>query len=192
MTRPNGAGRSADERIVMRGSSGWWISGILAALFAYMLVDAAVRAEWSTILLALPWMCAILLVCWMLLIRPRLIITPSHLVVVNVLRMHTLPWPRIAELHVRYQLVITLTDGSVLRAWGSPTVHPQKTHAADRAQASRKRAFVGVVEAIDQARDELGRPADTGESPTVRVVWWPLLALVACVALGILSARLLA
>ena len=175
----------------MRGASGWWISGILALLFAYMLVDAAVRAEWSTILLALPWMCAILLVCWMLLIRPCLVVTPSNLIVVNVLRVHTLPWARVAELHVRYQLVITLTDGTVLRAWGSPTVHPQKGHAADRAQVSRRRAFVGIAEAIDQARDDLGRPTDTGAAPSARVVWWPLLALVACVAIGILNARLL-
>ena len=192
MTGSARTGKGADDRIVIRGASGWWISGILAALFAYMLVDAAVRSEWSTILLALPWMCAILLICWMLLIRPCLVVTPSNLIVVNVLRVHTLPWRRIAELHVRYQLVITLTDGTVRRAWGSPTVHPQKGHAADREQASRKRAFVGVVEAIEQARDELGRPADAGDAPSVRVVWWPLLALVASILLGIVSAQLLA
>lgn len=181
--------RSAD-RIVIRGASGWWISGVLAALFAYMLLDAAVRAEWSTILLALPWMCALLLVCWGLLIRPCLIVEPSGLTVVNIVRTHALPWREIADLHVRYQLVITLRDGTVIRAWGSPTVRPARSDP-DTPKPPRNRAFVGVVEAIEQARDEVGRPADRGDRPSVRVVWWPMVALAVAVALGITTARLI-
>jgi hypothetical protein len=184
------SGRSTD-RIVIRGASGWWISGVLAALFAYLLIDAAVRAEWAIVLLSLPWMGAVLLVCWMLLIRPCLIVAPSTLTVVNVVRTHTIPWQEVAELHVRYQLVVELTDGTTIRAWGSPTVQPRRDREADASTTHRSRAFVGVVEAIDRARDDVGRPPAGSESRTVRVAWQPLLALAVAVALGATAAGLL-
>jgi len=178
-----------DDQIVMRGASGWWISGILVALFFFMLLDAAVRGEWSTVLVALPWMCAVLLICWGLLIRPRLIVTPIALTVVNVLRTHTLPWRDVTDLHVRYQLIVTLQDGKRIRAWGSPTVHPRHDHAVG-GSSSRDRGFVSVVEAIDQARDELGRPADLTTPASTRLVWWPLIAFTVAVGLGLATAQI--
>ncbi|MGW9158303.1 PH domain-containing protein [Microbacterium sp. NPDC055665] len=179
------------ERIVVRGASGWWISGVLAALFAYLLIDAAIRAEWAIVLLSLPWMGFVLLVCWMLLIRPCLIVAPSTLSVVNVFRTHTIPWREVAALQVRYQLVVELTDGTTIRAWGSPTVQPRRDRDADVSAPNRSRAFVGVVEAIDRARDDVGRAPTGSDSRTVSIAWRPLLAIVLALALGVTTAGLL-
>jgi hypothetical protein len=190
ITRHGVSGRSTD-RIVIRGASGWWISGVLAALFAYLLIDAAVRAEWTIVLLSLPWMGLVLLVCWMLLIRPCLIVSPSTLTVVNVFRTHTIPWREVAELQVRYQLVVELTDGTTIRAWGSPTIRPRRDREADTSTPNRSRAFVGVVEAIDRARDDVGRAPTGTDSRTVSIAWRPLLALALALALGVTAAGLL-
>lgn len=190
MIRGDGVSGRGTDRIVIRGASGWWISGVLAALFAYLLIDAAVRAEWAIVLLSLPWMCAVLLVCWMLLIRPCLVIAPSTLTVVNVFRTHIIPWRDVAALQVRYQLVVELTDGTTIRAWGSPTVRPRRDREADVSTTHRSRAFVGVVEAIDRARDDVGRAPTGTASRTVDVAWLPLLALALAVALGVTAAGL--
>lgn len=190
MIRGDGVSGRGTDRIVIRGASGWWISGVLAALFAYLLIDAAVRAEWAIVLLSLPWMCAVLLVCWMLLIRPCLVIAPSTLTVVNVFRTHTIPWRDVAALQVRYQLVVELTDGTTIRAWGSPTIRPRRDREADVSTTHRSRAFVGVVEAIDRARDDVGQAPTGTSSRTVDFAWLPLLALALAVALGVTAAGL--
>lgn len=175
----------------MRGASGWWISGVLAALFVFMLVDAGIRSEWSTILLAAPWMAALLILCWGLLIRPCLIVSSEGLTIVNVLRTHTLPWGQIGGLQVRYQLIVTLKRGAEIRAWGSPTVHPPRNRGTDGSPLPAGRRFVGVVEAIEQAREDLGPPEQPRTESTTAFAWAPVLALGIAVALGILSANLL-
>lgn len=191
MIRGDGVSGRSTDRIVIRGASGWWISGVLAALFAYLLIDATVRAEWAIVLLSLPWMGAVLLVCWMLLIRPCLVVAPSTLTVVNVVRTYKIPWQEVAELHVRYQLVVELTDGTTIRAWGSPTVQPRRDREADASTTHRSRAFVGVVEAIDRAREDVGRAPTGTSSRTIGFAWLPLLALALAVALGVTAAGLL-
>lgn len=175
----------------MRGASGWWISGALAALFVFMLADAGIRSEWSTILLAAPWMAALLILCWALLIRPCLVVSPEGLTIVNVLRTHTLPWGEIAGLQVRYQLIVTRTHGAMVRAWGSPTVHPRRNQETDGSPLPAGRRFVGVVEAIEQAREELGPPEHPRTESATTFAWTPVLAFCIAVALGILSANLL-
>ncbi|WEK60051.1 MAG: PH domain-containing protein [Candidatus Microbacterium colombiense] len=175
---------------MIRGNSGWWISGVLASLFLFMLVDAAVRGEWTVILLTAPWMCVALIICWALLIRPRLVVSRDALTVVNVFRTHTVPWHDIDGLAVRYQLIVTLIDGNLIRAWGSPTTHPQGPRGQTDEKEARARRFVGVVEAIERTRDVLGRPGSSLVRASRRFDWEPLAALGAAAVVGLITARL--
>lgn len=182
MTRPEG------ERVVIRGRSGWWITGALAALCLYLLVDAAVRGAWTTVLVSLPWLAAVVSACWALLVRPCVVVTPEGLLVVNIARTHLVPWAEIDELHVRYQLLVTRTDGRRLQAWGSPTTERSRRVTRTDAKGGAAKPFVEVVEVIEQARDEVGTVA--AEAWT-RFSWEPLALAAGCVALGVLAALVL-
>lgn len=175
------------DRIVIRGGSGQWIVGALTALCLYLLVDAAVRDEWRTVLVAAPWMGASVLICVVLLVRPCMVIGRDSLTVVNPVRTHVLPWREIDELTVRYQLVVVLIDGTRLSAWGSPTTHrPREIGHTQRSEVSPRR-LVGVIDVIAQARDELGGDPRRAVVASTRIAWAPFAAIAVCVLLGLLS-----
>lgn len=174
------------ERTVMRTASGLWITGVLAALLLYMLLDALVRGEVRTALLALPWMVAAMAACAMLLVRPCIIVEHDALTIVNPWRTHVIPWRWIDDVQVRYQLVVTRTDGMRVTAWGSPTTRPGRPAGP----AERAETRIGTVEAIERARDAGFRSASPDAEPSVRLLLWPMGIVVGGIVLGVLLARL--
>lgn len=177
----------ATERVVLRGRLGMWTTGLLGALALWMLVDAAVRGAWTLVVLASPWLLALVMLCWALLVRPCVEVRRDGLRVVNLLRTHQVPWAEIEHLSVRYQLMVERTDGRVLRAWGSPTVERPRADDFDD-PTSHKRPFVDVTTVIEHARGAMGTVASPGWT---RIVWWPYAVVAGLMCLGALLGSLL-
>lgn len=177
----------ATDRVVLRSRFGVWTTGVVGVFVLWLLIDAAVRGAWPLVLLASPWLLAVLTLCWSLLVRPCVEVRRDGLRIVNLVRTHHVAWADIGHLTVRYQLVVERTDGRVLRAWGSPTVERRRPDDHDDPTA-HKRPFSDVVTVIEQARAELGTTESTSWT---RIVWWPFALVVALYCLGALIASLL-
>ncbi|MFZ4894097.1 hypothetical protein ACL9RL_06575 [Plantibacter sp. Mn2098] len=107
--------------MTLRSTGGYWILAVTAALIVFFIIDAVSRGAWTFALLALPWELLAVWVVYVVLVRPCIIIEPTKLSLVNVGRVHEIPWGRIREVASRYQLVIELTDGRRIVSWGAPT-----------------------------------------------------------------------
>lgn len=176
----------AAKPVVLRGRSGQLSTVVLGVLMVWMLVDAAARGAWDLVLHASGWFLSALVLCWALLIRPRVEVRADGLCIVNLIRTHLVPWADIADLRMRYQLVIERTGGRAIRAWGSPSVERRRTdHDSGITNSARKQRFVDVVTVIEQAHAEVGT---TPASAWTRVVWWPFALAAAFACIGALVA----
>ncbi|MGK9146561.1 hypothetical protein KXS11_02890 [Plantibacter flavus] len=109
------------NRTTLRSTSGYWILGVTAALMIFFVVDAISRGAWTFALQALPWELLVVWVVYLILVRPCIIVEPEQLTIVNVARVHDIPWPRMEEATSRYQLTVLLRDGRRITSWGAPT-----------------------------------------------------------------------
>lgn len=108
--------------VTIRARSGLWITAAIAVLLASLAVDAVVRGALAAALAALPWQVLALWVVYLLTVRPRIVIAPDALTIVNAARIHRLPWNSIDYVTSRFQLAVWLLDGRRIVSWGAPSL----------------------------------------------------------------------
>lgn len=108
------------NRVVLRGISGFWYLAITAVVAVLLIGDAAVRGAWDVVALAAPWAALVLWLMYLVLVRPALIVEPGVLRIRNLLREHVIPWDDIDAYTTRLQLTVILNDGRKISAWGAP------------------------------------------------------------------------
>jgi hypothetical protein len=85
-----------------------------------LLADAFVRGGAEQGLLLAPW---VLLGAWLVyavMYAPHVATDAEGITVANVLRRTHVPWGRVTDISLRWQLVLTLDDGRRIKAYGGP------------------------------------------------------------------------
>jgi hypothetical protein len=156
---------NARNRTTLRSTSGYWILGVTALLMVFFIIDAVGRGAWGFALLALPWELLVVWLVYLVLVRPCIVIEPEQLTIVNVGRLHEIPWPRLEEATSRYQLTVLLRDGRKITSWGAPSAgldRPSLTGGRGRRDVDHQER-ASAVDLIDRAHERWGKidPADT-------------------------------
>jgi len=161
-------------------------SGLAAFLGLALLVDAAVRGSWDVVLTAIGPVAVVLWGIWVLMVRPSVRVAADDLTVVNPLRRTVVPWGRVADVRMRYQIVVETDDSRRLTCWGGPTLpRPKPARRGERPVMPTSGELTVVLDAWAVARD---RGAGTG--PVVRS-WDRVAVLAGVVALVLLAVSLL-
>lgn len=87
-----------------------------------LLVDAGVRGSWDVVLTAVGPLAVLLWVLWVLTWRPSVQLDDEALVVVNPLRLTRVPWGEVADVRLRWQIVVETTEGRKVQCWGGPSL----------------------------------------------------------------------
>ncbi|MFE1644681.1 PH domain-containing protein [Microbacterium sp. P01] len=93
------------------------VSGVIAVV---LLGDALLRAGIIQMLLLAPWVLLVLWFIYVVLYASHISMSRDDVIVQNYLRRTTLPWGRVADIRMRWQVVFDLLDGSEIKAYGGP------------------------------------------------------------------------
>jgi len=97
------------------------VSFWVAVGFAAVLVgDAVFRGAWQTVVAFLPPVLLVLWVLWLVMWRTSVKAQPDRVIVTNLVRIHDVPWSRVAEVRQRGQVTLELDDSQQLLCWGGP------------------------------------------------------------------------
>ncbi|ROP64659.1 PH domain-containing protein [Curtobacterium sp. ZW137] len=136
-------------------------SGLVAFLGLALLVDAAVRGSWDVVLHAVGPIAVIVWGVWVLMVQPSVRVTADRLTVVNPLRVTVVPWGAVADVRLRYQIVVETTEPRKLTCWGGPTLpRPKPARRGERPVMPTSAELSVVLDAWALARD---RGAADGE-----------------------------
>ncbi len=187
LRRPPRAG-GAPARRVFRATSGT-IALIAAGVVALLLLgDAVVRAGWGQMLLLAPW---VLLVVWLIYVSmyaSAIETDAAGATVQNFLRRTRVPWAKVQDIRLRYQVVFELDDGRLFKAYGGPVAgRPVRDRGRVGLQMRREPPALRELSLI-QEQWETAREQGTPDTPVTRS--WDILALVAfgVIAVGALVA----
>lgn len=142
--------------VSLRNRGGVALLVICAALSAVLLVDAAVRADIGTALLLAPWPLLVLWSIYVIGVASRVRPQRDGVFVQNLLRTIFVPWARVQQIRMRWQIEIALDDGSQITCFGGPaTRRPQRlgpgrtkedaNERADDAVAALRKAKAGAT-----------------------------------------------
>jgi hypothetical protein len=81
-----------------------------------------VRGSWDVVLAAVGPLAVLLWVLWVLTYRPSIRLDDDALTVVNPLRVTRVPWGEVADVRLRWQIVVEATDGRKVACWGGPSL----------------------------------------------------------------------
>jgi hypothetical protein len=115
-----GADRAAGLPRTLRATASavsFWAAAVIAVL---LFVDAAVRGSWDVVLRWGPLALFILWVLWLLLLRSSIRLERERVVVVNLARLHEIPWSRVADMLAGPQVRVELDSGRTITCWGGP------------------------------------------------------------------------
>lgn len=161
------------ERLVLRARSAYLLFGLVAIIVVAMAVDGFARGATSQTLLVLPWLVAILWFVYLVLLRPCVVVDTNGLTVVNIVRRHRIPWPRLSTVSSRYQLTFTLDDGRTVSSWGAP--------AGVRRSRERPTATAGARNALEAMRARWS-PGAADAPARSTWEWWPIVVSAVVVA----------
>ncbi|GAA2011931.1 hypothetical protein GCM10009739_25330 [Microbacterium ulmi] len=156
----------------------FWAAVVIAVL---LVGDAAVRGRWDVVAVATAPVLLGVWAMWMLLWRPGIRLEADRAVVINIGRVHELPWSRVEYATQRMQIVFTLDDESTLTAWGGP--FSRRPGARGPRMDER-----GTVDAVDVI--ELTRAAAVPSSDPVRHRWDAIPLTVGLVLAAVVVAQL--
>lgn len=157
------------------------VSGVIALV---LLGDALLRAGIGETLLLAPWILLVLWLVYVTLYASHISIGRDGAVVQNYLRRTSLPWARVSDIRMRWQVVFTLSDGSEVKAYGGPIAgRPARVGPRSGAGAGRRvppaLREVGVIQETWEAeRADSPRGSDVSRG-------WDIPALI---ALGVIVA----
>ena len=163
------------------------VSGVIALL---LLVDALLRAGIGETLLLAPWILLAVWLVYLLMYASHLSIGRDGVIVQNYLRRTVIPWARVSDIRMHWQVVFTLGDGSEVKAYGGPIAgRPARVRPGSDAKAVRVppalRETDEIREAGEMAREEAPRDAAVARG-------WDLPAVIALavIAVGAVAAVL--
>lgn len=97
-------------------------SGLVAVLGGFLLVDAAARGSWDVLWSAVGPVAAVVWALWLLTARPAVRLDDDALTVVNPLRTTRVPWAAVADVRLRWQIVVQTEDGRSVTCRGGPSI----------------------------------------------------------------------
>lgn len=112
--------RSSTGRYTLRATSalvGFWAGTVVLA--ACVLVPL-VRGDWAVFGFALAPSLFLCWLLWLILYRPAVHYDSSSATVVNIGRIHVIPWARVTAVVQKVNLVFELRSGRTISAWGVP------------------------------------------------------------------------
>ncbi|CAL4860075.1 hypothetical protein [Microbacterium sp. MM2322] len=176
-----GHSRAASPR-VFRAASGT-VALILASLVTLLLlIDAVVRAGWGEMLLLAPWL---LLVMWLIYVGTfvsHVAIDAEGATVQNLLRIVRVPWGRVTDIGIRYQVRFTLDDGRIVNAFGGP-VAGRPARPGLKADQNPRARIPPALRDLELIRGQWDAATETGSGEGEVVRRWDLRALGALVLL---------
>ncbi len=128
--RHPGYGHAAEQRAlnvkpsIYRGSTGLIGLVIAVVLAVWLFVDAVIRAGWASALLLAPWILLIVWLVYVLMYASFIAIDARGVTVQNLLRVVRIPWARVADVTMRYQVVFVLDDGDTGEGLRGPGRRP--------------------------------------------------------------------
>lgn len=149
---------------------------ILSTLFGvFLLGDAVVRGSWSQMLLLAPWVLLGLWLVYEFSFVSMVRIDDSGAVVQNLLRRTTFGWRRVRDIDLRWQLLFSLDDDTVVNCYGGPArARPARPRASDGEAAKAPTSVRDLTEIRDRWEGADGAASD---APIVRT--WDGRAIVA-------------
>lgn len=166
-------------RRVFRAPSATVVLIASAAVALFLLGDAFVRGGPVTGLLLAPW---VLLAMWGVYVFSfvsSVQTTPDGIRVQNLLRIVDVPWGRISDIIMRWQLRIELTDGGVIRCFGGP-VAGRPGRPTRRLEPQAGRGAPPAIRDLELIREQWQDAAESrAPAGDVRRSWdvWALVAL---------------
>ena len=116
---PSGAPGPTHRRVFRApsGAIGLVVGGVIALV---LLIDVVIRAGWLDLFLLAPWVLLVLWIVYVLTFASHVATDTEGATVQNLLRVVRVPWARVTEVSMRYQVSFALDDGSAVRAFGGP------------------------------------------------------------------------
>ena len=143
------------------------VSFWVAVGFATVLVgDTLLRGAWATLVAYLPPVLLVLWVLWLVLWRTSVRAQTDRAIVTNLVRIHDVPWSRVAGVRQRGQVILELDDSRQLLCWGGP--FPTKPGLQ---RTKRRQPAETFAETLDHYR----RSAQPSDEPVRRR--WDLVAI---------------
>ncbi|MBF4615099.1 PH domain-containing protein [Curtobacterium sp. VKM Ac-1376] len=97
-------------------------SGLVAVLGLFLLGDASVRGSWDVVLRAAGPIAVLVWALWVLSYRPCIVVDDRTVNVINPLRRTVVPWHAVADVRLRWQIVIETVAGRKVQCWGGPSL----------------------------------------------------------------------
>ena len=151
------------------------VAWAFCALFAVNLLMTGTAASiWHF----LPWLLLAAWAVFVLLWRPRLVVHPDGLTVVNILRDHDVPFARLTAVRVTQTVILDTSEGRI-PSWGAPGVGKLGPRRLPGGKGSGRADFavpptqLGVDAAWDawETRNSAGAPAAARDEPAVTHRW---------------------
>lgn len=186
---------------VLRATSGT-VALIVAAVAAVLLLgDALLRAGAVEMLRLAPWVLLAVWAVYVLMYASHIAFDAREVVVQNYLRVTRVPWRRVEDVALRWQVVFALRDGATVTAYGGPVVgRPGRAPRGESRRGDRSsegasegaRAVPASLREVAQLRDAWqSAERDPGAPEPTRRSWdVPALAALAVIIVGAVVATL--
>lgn len=113
-------GSPRGEHRTLRATSTLVAFWAVVGISAFLVGDAAFRGAWGFVGRWLPLVLFIVWAFWVMLWRSSIRVERERVVVTNLLRVHVVPWPRVAQVVQGPQIRLEMHDGTRLDCWGGP------------------------------------------------------------------------
>lgn len=123
---------------VLRSWTGIAVVACIAAGAVFLLIEAAVRAGFSQMLLIAPWVLVVLWAIYAASAASMVRMTARGVELQNLLRRTSFGWRHVKDVDFRWQLEFTLDNGAKVTAMGGPA------QSRPRRQSLREREVEGV------------------------------------------------
>lgn len=181
-----GEGRAAGPppRRVFRAPSGTVGVVVAAVVTVLLLADAVVRAGWFETFLLAPWLLLVLWAIHVMTFASHVSVDTGGATIQNLLRVIRLPWSRVTEISMKYQVRFALDDGSRVSAFGGP-VAGRPARPAPRGDGADARREPPAIRDLELIREQwlAADPAPTGPQDVRR--GWDTRSLIALVVLAV-------
>ncbi|MFT4030369.1 MAG: PH domain-containing protein [Protaetiibacter sp.] len=168
-----------------RSTVTFWVGVAVLALLA---IDFAVVQNWALLAVSLPFLLFSAWALWIMLLRPRVRYDSERARVINFFRSHELPWPRVATVRQRLNLMFELEDGRVITAYA--VTASRGPGAFVRTATKRIHDDLGAFTRTADDLEEVRRTARPSEEPT-RSSWDALPILLGAVLVVAMAVTLL-
>lgn len=156
-----------------------------ALVVSAMLIDAAVRSGVQNALLLAPWPLLVLWGVYVIGIASHVRADRRGVQVQNLLRRTYAPWARVTAIAMRWQVELTLDDGSVVRCLGGPAhSRPRRLGPGREREDAGADADDGVAMLRRLSSESAADGAVAGSSADAVVRTWDWAAIGAFVALA--------